>query len=141
MAVKPPPDESEGYRLRKEYERANERYTWAVHELRSQAQSVPHEDFTKFAKYVREARTETAEALRALNSFESERPKNIHDSLRQEYQAAVQNFRASIDDLVVLVEKSAADSDVNLAHQRINAARRACEVARDSLENHEEHGK
>jgi hypothetical protein len=64
-----------------------------------------------------------------------------HDSLRQERLAAAQNFRASICDLVVLVETSAADSDFNLAHRRIRAARRNFEAARDALEQHEaEHG-
>ena len=64
-----------------------------------------------------------------------------HDSLRQEHQAAVRKFRESIGDLVVLVDNSAADSDFNLAHRRIRAARRACEVARDALEHHQaEHG-
>ena len=64
-----------------------------------------------------------------------------HDSLRQEHQAAVHKFRESLRDLVVLVDNSAADSDFNLAHRRIRAARRACEVARDALEYHEaEHG-
>ena len=57
------------------------------------------------------------------------------------HQAAVQKFRASIRDLVVLVDNSAADSDFNLAQRRIRAARRACEVARDAMENHQaEHG-
>jgi len=51
-----------------------------------------------------------------------------HNSLRQEHQAAVQNFRASIRDLVALVDHSAADSDFNLAHRRIRVARRACEA-------------
>jgi hypothetical protein len=132
MAVKPGPDESEDNRLRDEYKRANLRYNWAVREMLRQAQSVPHEDFNKFAKYVRETRAETAEARRALKGFES---KQEHDSLRQEYQATVHNFRASIDDLVVLVKgNSARDSDFNLAHWRIRAARRACKVARDALE-------
>ena len=45
-----------------------------MRELHRQVQSVPHEDFNKFAKYVREARAETAEARRALKSFESEHP-------------------------------------------------------------------
>jgi hypothetical protein len=48
--------------------------------MHRQAQDVPHEDFNKFAKYVREARTETAEARRALKSFESQQE---HDLLRQ----------------------------------------------------------
>jgi hypothetical protein len=132
MAVKPPADENEGYRLRDEYKRASLRYKWAVREMRRQAQAVPHEDFNKFAKYVREARTETAEARRALKSFESEQE---HDLLRQEQQATIQSFRASIHDLVILVDdNSATDSDFNLAHRRIRAARRACKVARDALE-------
>jgi hypothetical protein len=64
-----------------------------------------------------------------------------HDSLRQKHQAAVHNFRASISDLVELVHNSAADSDFNLAHRRIRAARRSCEMARDAMEHHqEEHG-
>ncbi len=63
------------------------------------------------------------------------------DSLRHEHQTAVQNFRASIRDLVKLVDNSAADSDFNLAHRRIRVARRAYEVARDALEHHQaEHG-
>jgi|HubBroStandDraft_6_1064221.scaffolds.fasta_scaffold2381568_1 hypothetical protein len=72
MAEKPDADESEGNRLREEYTRANQHYTWAVQELHRQAQSVPHEDFKKLAKYVRQARAETAEARRALKKFESE---------------------------------------------------------------------
>jgi hypothetical protein len=64
-----------------------------------------------------------------------------HDSLRHEHQAAVQSFRASIRDLVILVDNSATDSDFNLAHRRIRVARRAYEVARDALEHHQaEHG-
>lgn len=63
------------------------------------------------------------------------------DSLQHEHQAAVQNFRASIRDLVMLVDNSAADSDFNLAHRRIGAARRAYEATRDVLEHHRaEHG-
>jgi hypothetical protein len=71
MAHKPAPDE--GFRLRQECKRARERYIWAVRELKSQAQRVPHEDYQKFAKYVREARAEMLGALRALKSFESRR--------------------------------------------------------------------
>jgi hypothetical protein len=142
MAVKPTPDDSEGYRLRDEYRRANLRYNWAARELHRQARTVSHEDFNKLAKYVRQVRAETAEARRALKSFESKHPKNIHDSLRQEYQAAVQDFRTCIGELVLLVDVSATDSDFNLAHRRIIAARRACEVARDALEHHRaEHGR
>ena len=59
------------------------------------------------------------------------------DSLRHEHQAAVQKFRASLRGLVVLVDNSAADSDFNLAQWRIRAARNACEVARDGMENHQ----
>ena len=63
------------------------------------------------------------------------------DSLRHEYQAALQNFRASIRDLVMLVDNSAADSAFNLAHRRIRVARRAYEATRDVLERHQaEHG-
>ena len=46
-----------------------------------------------------------------------------HDSLRQEYQATVANFRAAIRDLVDLVDNSATDSDFTSAHWRIRAAR------------------
>ena len=64
-----------------------------------------------------------------------------HDLLRLEHQAAIQNFRASIHDLVVLVDNTAAESDFNLAHRRIRAARRTCEMARDAMEHHQaEHG-
>jgi hypothetical protein len=64
-----------------------------------------------------------------------------HDSLQQEHQAAIQNFRASILDLVVLVDITATDSDLNPAHRRIRSARGACEMARAALEHHrEEHG-
>ena len=64
-----------------------------------------------------------------------------YDLLRQEHQAVVQTFRASIRDLVRLVDKSATDSDFNLAHRRIRAARRDFEAARDALEHHQaEHG-
>jgi len=63
------------------------------------------------------------------------------DRLRHEHQAAAQNFRASIRDLVILVDNSVADSDFDLAHRRISVARRAYEVARDALEHHQaEHG-
>jgi hypothetical protein len=63
------------------------------------------------------------------------------DSLRHEHQAAAQNFRASIRDLVILVDNSVADSDFDLAQRRMRVARRAYEVARDALEHHQaEHG-
>jgi hypothetical protein len=63
------------------------------------------------------------------------------DSLRHEHEAAAQNFRASIRNLVILVDNSAADSDFNLAHRRMRVARRAYEAARDALEHHQaEHG-
>ena len=63
------------------------------------------------------------------------------DSLQHEHQAAAQNLRAAIRDLVILVDNSAADSDFNLAHRRIRVARRAYEAARDALEHHQaEHG-
>jgi hypothetical protein len=64
-----------------------------------------------------------------------------HDSLQQEHRAAIRILRASIRDLVVLVETSAADSDFTLAHLRIRAACGACEVAQAALEYHQvEHG-
>jgi hypothetical protein len=59
------------------------------------------------------------------------------DSLRQERHATVQRFRASIRDLVVLAERLAADSEFNLAHRRIRAARLDCDVARAALEHHQ----
>ena len=59
------------------------------------------------------------------------------DLLWQEHHAAVQNFRASLRDLVALVDSSAADINFNLVHRRIRAARRACETARDALEHHQ----
>jgi hypothetical protein len=64
-----------------------------------------------------------------------------HDSLQQEHRTAIRIFRASIRDLVVLVENSAADSAFTLAHLRVRAACGACEVARANLEHHQvEHG-
>jgi hypothetical protein len=64
-----------------------------------------------------------------------------YDSLRQEHHAAVQDYRASIRDLVVFVDNSAIDSEFNRAHRRIRAARRTCETARDAMEHHlAEHG-
>jgi hypothetical protein len=63
------------------------------------------------------------------------------ESLWHEHQAAVQNSRASIRDLVILVDNSVADSDFNLAHRRIRVARSAYEATRDVLEHHRaEHG-
>jgi hypothetical protein len=63
------------------------------------------------------------------------------DSLRDELLAAVQDFRAFIRDLAVLVDTSATDPDFNQAHRRIRAALRDCEVAQDLLEYHQaEHG-
>ena len=63
------------------------------------------------------------------------------DSLQREHKVAVHNFHASIRDLVVLVDTSAADVDFNLAHRRIRATRRACEATRDGLDHHREgHG-
>ena len=64
-----------------------------------------------------------------------------HDSLRQAHRATVKTFRASIHELVALVELSTTDSDFTLAHLRIRAACGACEVARATLEHHQlEHG-
>jgi hypothetical protein len=63
------------------------------------------------------------------------------DSLRQERWIAVRNFREAIHALVVLVEKSGTDSDFDLAHLQVRAARGACEIARAALELHQaEHG-
>ena len=64
-----------------------------------------------------------------------------HNSLQQEHQATVANYRAAIRYVVALVDNSAADPDFNLAHWRIRATRGACEIARATLEHHrEEHG-
>jgi hypothetical protein len=63
------------------------------------------------------------------------------DSLRQEHQEAVLSFPTSIRDSVKLVDNSFADSDFNVAHMRIRAARGACEAARATMEHHQvEHG-
>jgi hypothetical protein len=63
------------------------------------------------------------------------------ESLRQRHQATVQSWISSIRDLVILVDNSAANSDFNLAHRRIRAARRAFETALDDLEDHQtKHG-
>jgi hypothetical protein len=65
----------------------------------------------------------------------------VRYDLRSHVQAAAKTFYASIRALVALVDNSAPDSDFNLAHRRIRAARRACEVARDALEHHQaKHG-
>jgi hypothetical protein len=64
-----------------------------------------------------------------------------YDLLRQEHQAVIQTFRASIRDLVRLVDNSGTDSDFYLAHLRIRAARGICEAARATMEHHQaEHG-
>jgi hypothetical protein len=64
-----------------------------------------------------------------------------HDSLQQARTAAARRFRASLHDIVALVDTSATDTDFNLAHRRIRAARRAYEAAQDALEDHQaEHG-
>jgi hypothetical protein len=63
------------------------------------------------------------------------------DSLLHEHQAAAQRLHASIRDLVILVDNSVADTDFNLAHQRIRVARLHYEATRDALEHHQaEHG-
>jgi len=63
------------------------------------------------------------------------------DSLQQVYRVAAQSFRESIHDLVVLVDHSGTDSEFNLAHLRIRAARGTCEVARAASEHHQaDHG-
>jgi hypothetical protein len=73
----PTPDESEGNRLRDEYKRAVERYTWAVNELTRQRGTERLEDYDKLARYADETRVESAEALRALNLFKSEHPQKV----------------------------------------------------------------
>ncbi len=68
-------------------------------------------------------------------------PCACRDSLRLEHLAAVQKFRASISNLVALVDNSAMDLDFDLAHLQIRAARGTCEVTRAALEHHQaEHG-
>ena len=57
------------------------------------------------------------------------------NSLQQERQAAAQKFRASLRDLVALVDTSATASDFDLAHLRIRAARGAYEVTQAALEH------
>jgi hypothetical protein len=61
-----------------------------------------------------------------------------HDLLRQEHQATVANFREAIQDLVGLVDNSAADLNLTSAHWRIRATRGACEIAQAALEHHRE---
>ena len=75
MAVEPTPDESEGLRLRDEYERAVERYTWAVNELTRQRAATHLEDYDRLTRYVEETRVEAAEARSALDRFKSEHPE------------------------------------------------------------------
>ena len=63
------------------------------------------------------------------------------NTLWQEYRAAVHNAHAAIRELVALVDNSATNSDFNLAHLRIKAARGLCEVAQAAMEHHQgEHG-
>jgi hypothetical protein len=64
-----------------------------------------------------------------------------YNAFWQEHQAAAKNFYASIRALVALIDRSAADSDFDLAHRRIRADLRACQTARDVMEQHkDEHG-
>lgn len=60
-----------------------------------------------------------------------------HDSLRQELRASGQNLVATIRHLVGLVDTSATDSDFDLAHLRIKAARGVYEVALAALKLHQ----
>ena len=75
MAAKPSPDESEGNRLRDEYKRAVERYTWAVNELTRQRGATHLEDYDKLTLYADETRVEAAAARLALDLFKSEHPE------------------------------------------------------------------
>ena len=77
MAAKPTPDESEGNRLRDDYKRAVERYTWAKNELARQKDTAHLEDYDKLSRYFEETRAEAIESLRALNRFEAEHPKTL----------------------------------------------------------------
>ena len=64
-----------------------------------------------------------------------------YNAFLRKYKAAVNNFRTSIRELVVLVDRAASDSDFNPAHLRIRVAQLACEVAKNALEHHQaEHG-
>ena len=83
-AAKPTPDEREGNRLRDEYKRATERYTWAVNELTSQRGTARLEDYDKLVRYAEETRAEVAEARRALDRFRSEHPKEDQNSATQD---------------------------------------------------------
>jgi ABC-type branched-subunit amino acid transport system substrate-binding protein len=59
----------------------------------------------------------------------------------QEYRAAVHNYHAAIRLPVVLIDRSATNSDFNLAHLKTKAARGLSEVALAALEHHQaEHG-
>jgi hypothetical protein len=75
MAAKPSPDESEGNRLRDEYKRAVERYTWTVNELTRQRGTAHLEDYDNLTRYAEETRSEAAEARLALDRFKSEHPE------------------------------------------------------------------
>jgi hypothetical protein len=75
MAAKPAPDESEGLRLRDEYRKAVERYTWAINEVTGQRGTTHLEDYDKLTRYAEETRIEAAEARSALDRFKSEHPK------------------------------------------------------------------
>ena len=70
----PTPDESKGYRLRDEYKRAVERYTWAVNELTRQTGTKRLEDYDNLTRYAEETRVEAAAARLALDLFKSEHP-------------------------------------------------------------------
>ncbi len=71
----PTPDESVGNRLRDEYERAVERYTWTVNELTRQRGTKHLEDYDRLTQYAEETRVEAAEARLALDLFKSEHPE------------------------------------------------------------------
>ena len=75
MAAKPGQDDSEGHRLRDEYTRAVERYTWAVNELTRQRGTTHLEDYDSLTRYAEETRVEAAEARLALDLFKSEHPE------------------------------------------------------------------
>jgi hypothetical protein len=61
--------------------------------------------------------------------------------LRQQNQVAILAFRTALEDLVVLINTSGADSDFTLVHWRIRATRNVCERAQAALEHHrQEHG-
>jgi hypothetical protein len=59
------------------------------------------------------------------------------DALRQEYQAAVENYRMALGILAALVDNSATAQELNLAHWQIQATRGLCDTAQAALKRHQ----